>query len=187
VSQDRQLPSSSTHGSGWHGRCSGSTVPPLCCPREPPPMLPRLEISTVLFRTFAIRNPWPLARFRGAGLSWLPVQDLGATSFWSGRRPRLPFRGVLRPHTRYGPSIRSPAQGRVFRRASTPPNYPTDRLSTVGPTGRCPSGTCPHKVTASLGTPKSKELLRSCVVCGWSMHGRNAFRIEPIPSPLSDQ
>ena len=69
----------------------------------------------------------------------------------AGRRPRLPFRGLLRLHTRYGPSIRSPAQGEVCRRASIRPVTQPHRLPATGPTDHCPGGTCTHKVIAPFG------------------------------------
>jgi hypothetical protein len=67
---------------------------------------------------------------------------------WPGRRPQLPFRGLLRLHTRYRPSIRSPAPGEVCRRASTRPVAQPHRLPATGPTDHCPGGTCTHKETA---------------------------------------
>ena len=69
----------------------------------------------------------------------------------AGRRPQLPFRGLLRLHSRYGPSIRSPAQGDVCRRASILPVARPHRLPATGPTDHCPGGTCTHKVIAPFG------------------------------------
>ncbi len=65
-------------------------------------------------------------------------------TFWLGRRPQLPFRGLLRLYTRYGPSIRSTAQGGLCRRASTRPVTQPHRLPATGPTDHYPGGTFTH-------------------------------------------
>jgi len=74
---------------------------------------------------------------------------------WPGRRPRLPFRGLLRLYTRYGPSIHSTARCGLCRGASacsvTRPNHPP----ATGPTDHCPGGTCTHKVIAPFGAHRS--------------------------------
>ena len=69
----------------------------------------------------------------------------------AGRRPQFPFRGLLRLHSRYRPSIRSAAQGDVCRRASILPVARPHRLPATGPTDHCPGGTCTHKVIAPFG------------------------------------
>src|SRR5271166_5204878 len=50
-----------------------------------------------------------------------------------GRRPQLPFRGLLRIYSHYGPSICSTAQGGLCRRASTRPVARQSRLPATGP------------------------------------------------------
>ena len=67
----------------------------------------------------------------------------------AGRCPQLLGRGLLRLHTRCGPSIRSPARGEVCRGASIPsvigrtacqvPGQPT--IAGVGPNAATPLGT----------------------------------------------
>ena len=74
---------------------------------------------------------------------------------WAGRRPQLPFRGLLRLHSRYGPSIRSAAQGDVCRRASILSVARPHRLPATGPTDHCPGRTCTHKVIAPFGAHRS--------------------------------
>ena len=68
-----------------------------------------------------------------------------------GQRPQLPFRGLLRLHTRHGPSIRSAAQGGVCRRAPIQPVAQPNRLPATGPTDHCPDGTYTHEVIAPFG------------------------------------
>jgi len=58
-----------------------------------------------------------------------------------GRRPQLPFRGLLRIYSHYGPSICLTAQGGLCRRASTRPVARQSRLPATGPTDHCPGGT----------------------------------------------
>jgi hypothetical protein len=72
-------------------------------------------------------------------------------AFWPGRRPQLPFRGLLRLYTRYGPSIRSTAQGGLCRRASIRPVTQPHRLPATGPTDHYPGGTFTHEVNAPFG------------------------------------
>ena len=70
---------------------------------------------------------------------------------WPGRRPQLPFRGLLRLYTRYGPSIRSTARSGLCRRASIQTLTQPNRLPATGPTDHCPGGTFTHKSTTPLG------------------------------------
>jgi hypothetical protein len=74
---------------------------------------------------------------------------------WADRRPQLPFRGLLRLYTRYGPSIRSAAQGGVCRRASIRPVTQPHRLPATGPTDHYPGGTLTHEVIAPFGAHQS--------------------------------
>jgi len=46
----------------------------------------------------------------------------------SGRRPQVPFRGLLRLHACYGPLDRSAAQWRPLSRGFDPDGYPTKPL-----------------------------------------------------------
>ncbi len=73
----------------------------------------------------------------------------------AGRRPQLPFRGLLRLYTRYGPSIRSTAQGGLCRRASIRPVTQPHRLPATGPTDHCPGGTSTHEVITPFGAHRS--------------------------------
>ena len=68
-----------------------------------------------------------------------------------GRHPRLPFRGLLRLYTRYGPSIRSTARSGLCRGASIRPVTQPHRPPATGPTDHCPGGTSTHKVIAPFG------------------------------------
>ncbi len=65
-----------------------------------------------------------------------------------GRRPQLPFRGLLGLHTRYGPSICSAAKSGVRLRAPTRTVTRPSRLIATGPTDHCPGGTSTRKVIA---------------------------------------
>jgi hypothetical protein len=76
---------------------------------------------------------------------------------WAGRRPQLPFRGLLRLHTHYGPSIRSTAQGGLCRRASIRTVTQPHRLPATGPTDHCPGGTSTHKVIAPFGDAPEEQ------------------------------
>jgi hypothetical protein len=62
----------------------------------------------------------------------------------AGRRPQLPFRGLLRLHSRYRPSICSTARGGLCRRASIQPVARPNRLPATGPTDRYPDETFTH-------------------------------------------
>ena len=90
---------------------------PVRIPRRPVPH------STVEAATLAQHGPPPLARspvstcrahYPGGPVQVHPsAASLDRAAFpvsLAGRRPRLPFRGLLRLHTRYGPSIRSTAR-----------------------------------------------------------------------------
>ena len=62
----------------------------------------------------------------------------------AGRRPQLPFRGLLRLHSRYRPSIRSTTRSGLCRRASIQPVARPNRLPATGPTDRYPDETFTH-------------------------------------------
>ena len=85
---------------------------------------------------------------------------------WAGRRPQLPFRSLLRLHSRYGPSVRSPAQGGVRRRASIQPITQPNRLPATGPTDHCPGGTFTHKSTTPLGRTRDRREASLCASRG---------------------
>ena len=68
-----------------------------------------------------------------------------------GRRPRLHFRGLLRLHSRYGPSDRSAAQGGLCHEASARPVAQTDRSSATRSTDNSLGGTFLHWRRAPSG------------------------------------
>jgi hypothetical protein len=143
---------------------------PVRLPLEPMPY------GTVEAATLAQHGPPPLARSPvstcRAHYPGGPVQvRLSAASpdraafpeLRAGRRPQLPFRGLLRLHSHYGPSSRSPARGGLCRRASIQPIAQLSRLPATGPTDHCPGGTCTHKVIAPFGAHRSfteKKIMR---------------------------
>jgi len=61
-----------------------------------------------------------------------------------GRRPQLPFRGLLRLHSRYRPSSCSTTRSGLCRRASIQPVARPNRLPATGPTDRYPDETFTH-------------------------------------------
>ena len=69
----------------------------------------------------------------------------------AGRRPRLLFRGLLRLHSRYGPSDRSAAQGGLCHEASARPVAQTDRSSATRSTDNSLGGTFLHWRRAPSG------------------------------------
>ena len=142
---------------------------PVRLPLEPMPY------GTVEAATLAQHGPPPLARSSvltcGAHYPGGPVQvRLSAASpdraafpeLRAGRRPQLPFQGLLRLHSHYGPSSCSPArggprppQGRLRRRASIQPIAQLSRLSATGLTDHCPGGTLhPQGDRALRGAPE---------------------------------
>ena len=137
---------------------------PVRLPHRPTPC------STVEAATLVTHGSPPLARSPvstcRAHYPGGPVQvHLSAASpnraafpeLWAGRRPQLPFRGLLRLYTRYGPSIRSTAQGGLCRRASTRPVTQPNRLPATGPTDHCPGGTSTHEVIAPFGAHQRSQ------------------------------
>ena len=73
----------------------------------------------------------------------------------AGRRPRLPFRGLPRLHTRYGLSSRSPAQAEVCSGASTGPVARPSRLPAAAPNRPLPGWDFhPRGERALRGAPK---------------------------------
>src|ERR1019366_7363232 len=81
----------------------------------------------------------------------------------------LPFRGLLRLYTRYGPSIRSTAQGGLCRGASTGTVTRPGRPPATGPTDHCPGGTCTHEVIAPFGA--HRIIQTPCLSCLWHCIG----------------
>src|SRR3954447_20158700 len=69
----------------------------------------------------------------------------------AGRRPRLRFRGLLRLHSRYGPSDRSTAQGGLRHEASTSPVARTDRSSATRSNRQLSGWLLPPLVTRPSG------------------------------------
>ena len=123
---------------------------PLRLPPRPPPCAasrPRPSSSTGLPRypITLLDVPCPLPRWTepGASVGCFPVRAAFPES-QAGRRPRLHFRGLLRLHSRYGPSDRSTAQGGLCHEASTRPVARPRRPPATGPTDHCPGGTFTH-------------------------------------------
>ena len=87
-------------------------------------------------------------------------------------KPRAPAatRRTSRLHTRYGPPIRSTAQGGLCRRASIRTVARPRRLPATGPTDHCPGGTCTHKVIAPFGAHQMHA--DDADTSGHSAHGR---------------
>jgi len=131
---------------------------PVRLPRRPIP-LRIVEAATLVTRgsppftrstvsTCCAHYPGGPARVR------LSAASPNRTAFpflWQGRRPRLPFRGLLRLYTCYGPSICSTAQGGLCRGASARMVTHQSRPPATGPTDHCPGGTCTHEVIAPFG------------------------------------
>src|SRR5205823_2667870 len=69
----------------------------------------------------------------------------------AGRRPRLHFRGLLRLHSRYGPSDRSTAQGGLRHEASARLVAQTGRSSATRSTDNSLGGTFLHRWRAPSG------------------------------------
>ena len=69
----------------------------------------------------------------------------------AGRRPRRLFRGLLRLHSRYGPSDRSTAQGGLCHEASTRLVAQTGRSSATRSTDNSLGGTFLHWWRAPSG------------------------------------
>jgi hypothetical protein len=99
-----------------------SWPPPVATLRPlPSPMtgLPRLPEPP--FRRAVPTTPADQA---GARVDCFPAH--AAFPKWQeGRHPHCHFRGLLRLHSRYGPSDRSAAQGDLLSRGSSPASYPT--------------------------------------------------------------
>ena len=146
---------------------------PVRLPHEPMP-LRTVEAATLVQRgspplaqppVSTCRAPYPGGPIQ-VHLSAASPDRAAFPELRAGRRPQLPFRGLLRLHTRYGPSIRSAARGGVCRRASMRPVTQPHRLPATGPTDHCPDGTCTHKVITPFGahrrtTEKASMALRA--------------------------
>ena len=92
----------------------------------------------------------------------LPRTVLPSPVLRPGRHPRLPFRGLLRLYTRYGPSICSTARSGLCRGASIPPVTQPHRPPATGPTDHCPGGTSTHKVIAPFGAHRRSRRATEC-------------------------
>jgi hypothetical protein len=68
----------------------------------------------------------------------------------AGRRPRLRFRGLLRLHSRYGPSDRSTARGGLRHEASACPVARTDRSSATRSNRQLSGWNLPPLVTRAI-------------------------------------
>ena len=85
----------------------------------------------------------------------------------AGRRPQPPFRGLLRLHSRYGPSIRSAAQGDVCRRASILPVARPTACQLSGRPTFARVGLAPTRCSRPSGTHEGSlvEFLLTLRVC----------------------
>jgi hypothetical protein len=68
-----------------------------------------------------------------------------------GRHPHCHFRGLLRLHSRYGPSDRSAAQGDLCHEAPALPVTRPSRSSATGSIDNSPGGIFPHRCFAPSG------------------------------------
>src|SRR5271168_5286450 len=100
--------------------------------------LPRLPASP--FRRAVPTTP---ADRTGARVDCFPVHAAFPV-LQAGRHPHLYFRGLLRLHSRYGPSDCSPAQGGLRHEAPAPPVARPDRSSATRAIDNSPGGTFLH-------------------------------------------
>src|SRR4051794_273116 len=86
----------------------------------------------------------------------------------AGRRPRLHFRGLLRLHSRYGPSDRSTARGGLRHEASTRPVAQASRSSATRSTDNSLGRTFLHWRRAPSGrTELSRLRTKACGSPRW--------------------
>ena len=74
-----------------------------------------------------------------------------------GRHPHCHFRGLLRLHSRYGPSDRSAAQGDLCHEAPALPVTQPNRSSATGSIDNSPGGIFPHRCFAPSGRTANKR------------------------------
>src|SRR5580704_15374770 len=74
----------------------------------------------------------------------LPPHHAAFPKWQEGRHPHCHFRGLLRLHSRYGPSDRSATQGDLCHEAPVPPVTQRNRSSASGPIDNYPGGTLLH-------------------------------------------
>ena len=139
---------------------------PVRRPRRPPPC------SDVEAATPVQHGPPPLARSPvptcRAHYPGEPIQvRLSAASpdraafpvLRAGRRPQLAFRGLLRLHVRYGPSVCSTAQRRPLSQGSDPASYPTKSPASYRANRPLPGRDFhPQGERALRGAPKKRPL-----------------------------
>ena len=94
-----------------------------------------VEAATLVGSPPITRTTFPTCRAHypggssGCAYRLLPTL-IGAFPNWQeGRHPRCHFRGLLKLHSRYGPSVRSAAQRRPLSRGSSPASYPAKPLA----------------------------------------------------------
>src|SRR5256885_11450095 len=103
---------------------------PVRLPPMPPPKatlrpLPSHRTGLPRLLESSFRRAVPTARADGAGAHVDCFPAHAAFPKWQeGRHPHCHFRGLLRLHSRYGPSDRSAAQRRPLSRGSSPCGYP---------------------------------------------------------------
>jgi hypothetical protein len=93
----------------------------------------------------------------GACVDYLPSRAAFPV-IQSGRHPRFHFRGLLRLHSRYGPSDCSTAQGGLCHEASVRPVTQPNRSSATRPIDNYLGGTFLHWRYAPSGRTERREL-----------------------------
>ena len=111
---------------------------PVRLPPEPPPEAPSRPrpSSNAGLPRYPIHLsgvPCPLPRRIGRVLMSIASPSVQPSRIQAGRHPRLHFRGLLRLHSRYGPSDRSTAQGGLCHEASARPVTQPNRSSATRP------------------------------------------------------
>ena len=117
------------------GRRSATTSRPLPSPRCGSPPLPGSPSRRAV--------PITPADQTGARVGCFPIRAAFPV-IQAGRRPRFHFRGLLRLHSRYGPSGCSTAQGGLCHEASTRPVAQPGRSSATRATDSSLGGTLLH-------------------------------------------
>src|SRR6516164_5516766 len=106
---------------------------------------------------------------------------MGVFPKWQeGRHPHCHFRGLLKLHSRYGPSDRSAAQRRPLSRGSSPASYPAKPLASFRT-----QSIIVQVEPSSTDDPRRKGALPTTDVSRWS--GRIVARFavgEGFPVPL---
>ena len=104
-------------------------------------------VSRITFPTCCAHYP---GGSNGCSCRLLP-RPRGLPVMQGGRHPRLHFRGLLRLHSRYGPSSCSTAQGGLCHEASIQPVAQPNRSSATRPIDNCLSGFFLHWLSVPFG------------------------------------